>query len=428
MKSKTQEVKLSDAVIERFVKSEVRQLRDVSSGVLFRYHADRAKGSFFIRVYQNGCEKWAKLGGYPRIKSSHVLANVSSKRAALSLDLGASVRLDGFNTLGDLLAWYRDRVVNRSGRSASRKSSIKSAIDCHLIPLLGLLSADELTADDVDRLFIGEVQGRLSVGYIESIYGVLKGALNQAKKLGRIESNPLSGSVFSDFVQEKPKEKPARLSPVSVVEVVNMLPRGWSVGRLLPLLMLLFATRITETRRLRWEWIDWPLALLTIPSNETKNGVEVDIPLTVIAVQILREYQVSLSRSGALSVWVFPSPNRRGKPIGKTKASELFRAVSNGRWSSHDLRKVARQIWTLQGVDYYVGERLLNHSMSSLDRVYNRKELIDKKREALEAYYSFLLSRGAILTTETDTRRHQTFIMGQDHAAQGLAVEHAESY
>jgi integrase len=428
MNSKTQEVKLSDAVILRYAVSGVRQLRDVSSGVIFRYHSDRAKGSFFIRVYHDGREKWAKLGGYPQIKTGHVLANVSAKRAKLSLDLDCSVRLDRFETLGDLLVWYRDRVAKSVARSSSRKSGIKSAINCHLIPLIGALGVEDLTPNNVDQLFISEVQDSLSIGYIESIFGVLKGALNQAKKLGRIESNPISSVVFSDFIQERPKEKPARLSPVDVVEVVSVLPPSLSVSRLLPLLMLLFATRITETRRLRWDWIDWPLSLLTIPAHETKSGVEIDIPLTGVVVRILEAYRSHLLRLGALSVWVFPSPNRRGKPIGKTKASELFQAVSNGEWSSHDLRKVARQIWTLQGVDYYVGERLLNHSMSSLDRVYNRAELIDKKREALEAYHGFLISRGAILMTETETRRRQTFIIGQDQTPQGLALEPTESY
>lgn len=421
--SQTEYVRLSDAVIARYAAKSCRQLKDEARGVLFRYRADRSKGSFFVRVYQDGGEVWRKLGGYPEITTDHVLANVSKVRAKLRISVVEPVRLDVFETVGPLLAWFSDRSQKIVSLSASRKATIKSVVSSRLLPYLDDVPVLELASVLDDRLML-PLQSHVSTSYLKSIFGVLKRALNQAAALGCIASNPLGGVVFSHFIQDTPKEKPARLSPASVIDAVNALPLIMGLGRLLPLLMLLFGTRINETRLFRWEWIDWRSSLATIPHTVTKTGEGFDIPLTPIAVQILKDYQAFQNQKGG-SVWLFPSPMRRGRPIGKTKAGEVFRSVSGGEWSSHDLRKVARQIWTLNGVDYYVGERLLNHRMSSLDRVYNRSELNDKKREALNAYHDFLVSRGAWLLTETETRQGPTVDHCQAQTPRGLTYEAA---
>ncbi|EGH14263.1 MULTISPECIES: hypothetical protein [Pseudomonas syringae group] len=75
-------------------------------------------------------------------------------------------------------------------------------------------------------------------------------------------------------------------------------------------------------------------------------------------------------------------------------ASTLFSGLARGEWSSHDLRKVARTAWADLGVDYMVGEMLLNHAMKDLDATYIHTAAEGLKRQALEAWHNYLEQHG----------------------------------
>lgn len=80
----------------------------------------------------------------------------------------------------------------------------------------------------------------------------------------------------------------------------------------------------------------------------------------------------------------------------------MFTDLAKGEWSSHDLRKVARTAWTDLGVDYMVGELLLNHAMKDLDATYIHTTAEGLKRQALEAWHKHLDGQGfAAIHTET---------------------------
>lgn len=72
----------------------------------------------------------------------------------------------------------------------------------------------------------------------------------------------------------------------------------------------------------------------------------------------------------------------------------MFTSVAKGEWSSHDLRKVARTAWTDLGVDYMVGELLLNHAMKDLDATYIHTTAEGLKRRALEDWHQHLDGQG----------------------------------
>ncbi len=67
---------------------------------------------------------------------------------------------------------------------------------------------------------------------------------------------------------------------------------------------------------------------------------------------------------------------------------------AKGAWSSHDLRKVARTAWADLGVDYMVGEMLLNHAMKDLDATYIHTTAEGMKRKALETWHQHLDRHG----------------------------------
>ncbi|MGL4508359.1 MAG: hypothetical protein ACRCUF_21770, partial [Aeromonas sobria] len=93
-----------------------------------------------------------------------------------------------------------------------------------------------------------------------------------------------------------------------------------------------------------------------------------------------------------------------GRPIGKTKANELFQVISEKAWTSHDLRKLARTVWADLGVDYIVGELLLNHTLKDLDATYIHTAMAVQKREALACYHDWLILQELTIETETEAR------------------------
>ena len=390
--SKTLILTLSDTVVRRHgADPAVRQIRDPRHGVLLRYHKARDRATYHLRHYQGGRERWLKIGCWPDLPVKTVIERLPELRLDLTGDPGrASIEVSAWTAVGELLAWYRDRAATNAQLSDSRRSNIASAINAQLLPRVADLPLAEVTRERIDTRLIWPMQAELSLAYVKSVYGVMRAAFRQAAQLNRIESNPMADLVFGLFVQAKITPKPGRLKARALPEALAglaELPRRY---RLLPLLMLLHGTRISETRQHRWDWIDWERAELEIPGGHTKNSKAHRIPLTDQALTLLRDHRRIQRRYGQ-SVWLFPGSE--GKALDKDGAHELFKALGGGDWTSHDLRKLARTEWADQGVDYIVGEQLLNHTLKDLDAVYIHTAMQTQKRAALEQYHAWLWQR-----------------------------------
>ncbi|MCY1542676.1 hypothetical protein D9M68_784370 [compost metagenome] len=83
-----------------------------------------------------------------------------------------------------------------------------------------------------------------------------------------------------------------------------------------------------------------------------------------------------------------------GEQVSTAQASAMFRAMSNRQWRSHDLRKLARTVWAELGIDFLVGELMLNHSMGKLASTYIKTGIDQARRKGLEAWHAYLDERG----------------------------------
>lgn len=155
-------------------------------------------------------------------------------------------------------------------------------------------------------------------------------------------------------------------------------------GCMLALMMLCHGSRLGETRLARWRNINLDARRWFLPAGDTKTKAEHTLPLTDQACALLRQ--------GYTGPLLFPGSH--GAPLSPSKANTLFTDLAKGEWSSHDLRKVARTAWTDLGVDYMVGELLLNHAMKDLDATYIHTTAEGLKRRALEAWHGLLDQQG----------------------------------
>ena len=391
---KTLTVVMTDAEIRRHAQlNHVRALRDARHPQLhFRYSTvDRTRGSWHVVI--GG--KWGKAGSYPGINAKLMQATLPEILARRAADPDATSTTTSWRTVGDVLTWYTDRMSRDRGLSAKRKASALSALRCHLVPRLHDLELASLDRSALDRLLMWPMQERFALSFVRSVYGVLAAAFRQAARLKHVAVNPMADLKFTDFVRTRIRPKPARLRGDDLPALLQELGERIEAAPMevmLPLMMLCHGTRLSETRLARWKNINLTTRQWFIPADDTKTKAEHTLPLTEQACALLRRYRDLQHRGGYTGPLLFPGNN--GAALSSSKACTVFVSVSKGEWSSHDLRKVARTAWADLGVDYMVGEMLLNHAMKDLDATYIHTTAEGMKRKALEAWHAHLDQQG----------------------------------
>lgn len=398
-------VPLSDAVIRRHLSDpSIRQLRDPRYPLRLRFNKARTRGSWFVVRYAGGDDHWHKVGNFPELTTKALLSRLPEIQAKLAVDNDAVVGVSGWATVGELLAWYRDRAKRDRQLSPRRRSSIKTAVDRHLVPLLGEVRLTDVGAPILDERLVWPMQERYSIAYIRLVLGVLKKAFKQARSLGLLDANPLADVRLGDFMNARDKPKPGRLRADDLPDVLTAIRDAGQVPCMLMLLMLMFGTRITETRLARWDHFNLDVRTWFIPADHTKARREHRLPLTDLAVTLLTRYQAWQHSTGYRGVYLFPG--ERGRAASESTVFDWVADAGAGNWTSHDLRKLARTTWADLGVDYLVGELLLNHALTKLDRTYIHTYVERQAEEALKRYHTWLRERGIdALLTETTPRR-----------------------
>ena len=392
----TMTVAFSDAEIRRRAEDPGAVLmRDPRHpGLYFRFTEARPRGTWSLVVRK----KWNRIGAYPDLSAKAVLAALPDLRMRLSTDPEAGAAVSPWATLGELLNWYADRMSRDRNLSDKRKATGKSAITCHLIPRVGDLAIADVRHGTLDTQLMWPLQETLSLEFVRLIFGLLVVACRQAHTLGLIPSNPMAGIKFSDFSKTKIKAKPARLRGVQIEGLLGQLHELFEFDpqpAMLALMMLCHGTRIGETRKAQWSHISLAERTWYLPVGNTKTRVEHSLPLTEQVCNLLIRYRAAQKVSHYDGDCLFRSHS--GKGMSEGQASAVFTGLGKGEWSSHDLRKLARTGWADLGIDFLIGEMLINHAMGHNVQAYIHTTVEERKRAALELWHAHLDQKGFAL-------------------------------
>ncbi|MGH8346425.1 MAG: tyrosine-type recombinase/integrase [Pseudomonas sp.] len=393
---KTLHTTITDSEIRKHALGTVRQLRDPRFPELrFRYSTtQRAKGAWHVVVRG----KWGKAGNYPGINAKLMQATLPAILARRATDPAAVSTTSAWHTVGDMLTWFAERMRRDRGLSSKRKASAQSALKCHLLPALMDLPLAQLDRAQLDRLLMWPLQERYALSFVRQVYNVLAVGMRQAHRLGWLATNPMAGLKFTDFVTTRIKPKAARLRGDDLPSLLMGLSDKFATQRaevMLALMMLCHGTRLGETRTALWRNVNLRTRHWFIPASDTKTKVEHTLPLTVQACTLLKAYQHYQQALGYPGVYLFPGS--KGGPMSASAATTVFGRLSQHQWSSHDLRKLARTGWMDLGIDYLVGEMLLNHALKTMDATYIHTTAEALKRQALERWHAYLDSCGLSL-------------------------------
>src|SRR5262249_42140187 len=135
--------------------------------------------------------------------------------------------------------------------------------------------------------------------------------------------------------------------------------------------------------------IDEGRALWTIPGDRAKNGRTHEVPLSTLAIDVLR----SVPRLDDPDL-VFTT-NGRAPISGFSKAKlRLDRASGVGltdrdEWRVHDIRRTVTTYLAGMNFPPHVVDKILNHvagTIRGVAAVYNRYSYFDERRRALDAW------------------------------------------
>ena len=162
---------------------------------------------------------------------------------------------------------------------------------------------------------------------------------------------------------------------------------AWLATKLAFEFLILTACRSGEVRSAMWSEIDVGARLWTIPAERMKAGKEHRVPLSNTAIALLKEAREFEDSTGL----VFPSP--QGKMLSDNALSLRARKDKLGA-VPHGFRSSFRD-WAAEctPASHAAMELSLAHNVGSeVERSYARSDLLEQRRELMEAWADYLRS------------------------------------
>jgi integrase len=329
------------------------------------------------RGTKNGRDVWTAVVPLPKggdgRRRQHRFSFVGNKTEAHKALLAelSGIETGGFvaperTSLGEYLRdWLASSGPGYSGRTFQR---FEAVIRCHLIPALGDVPLQRLTAMHLNRAYgTWRQQGRLCEQSILHNHRLLHRILAQAAREGRVRQN-----VASNAEKPRPAARELRIPTADQIERLMRAVPGTSFD---PLVLLAVATgaRLGELVGLRWSDIDFERGMLTIRraleyskayglrEKAPKSGKARGIDLPASAVELLRRHRKATADDACPYVIQCPS----GGPWNPQRASNAFRKLAdreNLPIHFHLLRHYAASQLMALGLSAKVVQERLGHA------------------------------------------------------------------
>jgi integrase len=159
--------------------------------------------------------------------------------------------------------------------------------------------------------------------------------------------------------------------------------------------LILTAVRPSEVVGATWDEFDLDKAVWTIPGNRMKAGKEHRVPLSDMAVSILRKME-----EGRFSSFVFPG-RKAERPLTTGAFLRLMVRMEHPDITSHGFRSAFRD-WASEETNFSreTAEAALAHTIGNkVEEAYRRGDLFEKRRKLMEAWatYCDLESTGEVV-------------------------------
>jgi integrase len=274
---------------------------------------------------------------------------------------------------GDTFSVELDRYLasKRTGLKPSTYANLEYHLRKQAVPLHNLALAD------IDRRTVAQLLSGVERGSGTTARNRLRSSLSAyfawCVREGLLETNVVAGTGVAD-------EGPSRDRVLSSAELAEV----WREGNDAIKLLILTGCRRDEIGKLRWSEIDFDRALLLLGADRTKNKRPIELPLSPLALAILRQ------RVG--SQGTPKTANGNDAPVfdigswSHCKAQLDKTLVGVAPWRLHDLRRSCATGMAELGVQPWIIENVLNHisgHKTGVAGIYNRSKNEGPMRDAL---------------------------------------------
>lgn len=354
--------------------------------------ADARTESDKIRALaRDGIDYQAKLANERKAKEQVEAKQIADAKVAEAENL----------TVNDLFNAWIKTSKRKDGGAELRRSFNKD-----VLPFIGTKPLQELIESNITELLeyvIDRGAHRTSL--------MLRNNLQQMfiwgegrKPWKKLIDNPVANikpgdKIFSGY-DDSGRDR--NLTADEIKELSEKLPAAGLSKRIeiLAWIMLACCTRIGETTKAQWAYIDLDSGVWKIPGENTKNGTDHTVFLSAFAVHYFKQ----LRDLPGGSLWCFPdssgakcldsknatkqirdrqmSAMNRKQLVNRTKLIDAL-VLSRGDWTPHDLRRTGATMMQSLGVTPEVIERILNHTeQDKLRKIYHQYDYAKEKREA----------------------------------------------
>lgn len=349
--------------------------------------------------------QWLRLGAYPEIPlggSTGARQRARDTRAAVS---------DGGDPVADKKAMQisqnvADLVENYIERYASTKRSADQTarrLRKNVSDVIGDTKLSELHRRDITKC-LDLIKDRGANVEANRVFSAMRAMMRWARSRGDLDVNLMDA-------RRAPTEECIRYRVLTANEVRIMWAtlsdaNMWESTRHILRLRLITSQRVGEVCGMARAELDLENGLWAIPPERTKNGREQAVPLSGLAIAIIREQIAAVEalceRKGRKSPpYVFPAPGGRAavtggaipkavKRLEKSAKGGATKIMGIAPWTPHDLRRTAATHMEEIGVSPFVIGCVLNHvSMTKAtvtSRVYARYSYDKEKRDALDQW------------------------------------------
>ncbi|QJE00678.1 tyrosine-type recombinase/integrase [Massilia forsythiae] len=397
---------LSDLQIRRWIAGGESVAKSDGDGLTFTLSA-AGTATWVLRYRFANRSRELTIGNYPDIGLGAARKLASEQRVAIDKgqDPAAQKRaerqqLKAAWTVRRVITDFKEKVVDAGQLSARTRKAKHWDLDNIILPKLGPFNVQDVTPPDVvDMLDRSGRTWAMQNRFLTTAGQVFDHAIG--RQLIRI--NPAAGIKMKALMGPRPPvRKRVMLKEGELRTLLSSVDEIGTENALALKILLATCVRTWELITARWEHVDFERGTWLIPAEKVKTRVAFLVPITPTVAAWLKE----LRHLAGDSEWVLPgrSSKRAGSHVGRsTLGAAISRAFERGqldirRFTPHDTRSTAKGHMRNLGVSREISEIALNHTLKGMEGIYDVREEIPERRQALELWAMFLATceRGEI--------------------------------
>jgi integrase len=383
--------KLTDTQLKAWVRKGDR-IPGRSDGGGLTFTLSKGGAAVWVLRYRfNGRSREYTIGSYPEFGLAKAREEAVALRGRIQSkeDVAATKQVEkekaetNASTFKGLAETWLARDVTESTRQR-----VESTLKRYAYPVIENLPPDDIHPQHIDKILLKALDANAPTT-ANDLLRYLKRVFTFARKRKIVADNPAKDFDSSDAGgTEKPRERSLSLKEIKqFLEATTMSEVLGRDNELAFRLLLMLGVRKSELVKAAWDEFDLGKSLWILPSDRAKKGSGITIPLPPAAVAMLQELKIRAGRSE----WVFPARRTHVKRWGHISPDTLNVALSRldhglPHFTVHDLRRTVRTQLAALKIPPHIAERVLNHKLKGMERVYDQYDYFDERKGALNQW------------------------------------------